>query len=160
MNASQDAWAGPLALRMISRYRTQALTYVKIDYGPYDENTGAVISGQTTFAAAGAVVRSTKAERSGVQQGHQVEAWVDHKTVPWPITSSDYIEYLGRRWKVIEIESYGSGSDGSPVGPVYLMTMDGKMFVTLNGKVIALQSADGQALEFTMYASKIVARAE
>lgn len=160
MNAPQDAWAGPLALRMISRYRTQALTYVKIDNGPYNEVTGTVVSGQTTFPAAGAVVRSMKVERNGVQQGHELEAWVDHKTVPWPITSSDHIEYLGRRWKVVEIESYGSGSDGSPVGPVYLSTLDGKTFVTLNGKVIVLQSAESQPLEFTMYASKVVARAE
>ena len=159
MNASQDAWAGPLALRMISRYRTKALTYIKTTSGAYNEATGEISNTETSFPAAGAVVRSMKVERDGVQQGHQVEAWIDHETVPWPITSSDRLQYLGRKWKVIEIESYGSGGN-SIIGPVYLATIDGKIIATIDGKAFIVQGRSGQVDGFTMYASKVVARAE
>jgi hypothetical protein len=160
MNASQDAWAGPLALRMIGRYRTQALTYIKVTPGTYSEITGQITNTETSFPAAGAVKRSIKKERDGVQQGHELEFWIEHETVPWPISSNDRVQYLGRKWKVIEIESYGSGGDGSIIGPIYLATQDGKVITTIDGKAFVVQGSTGQVNEFTMYASKIVARAE
>ena len=160
MTAPQDAWAKPLAERMISKFRCQALAYVKVSFGAYDEVSGSVPSTETKFNAAGAVTRSKKAERNGVQQGNEVEVWVDHATVPWPISSSDRLEYLGRKWKVTEIASYGSGGDGVTVGPIYLTTLDGKMITTLDGKPFIVQNSEGGIAGFTMYASKITARAE
>jgi hypothetical protein len=160
MAAPQDVWAKPLAEKMIDKYRCQSLVYVKVSFGPYDEVAGSVPSIEKRFIAAGAVTRSKKAERNGVQQGHEVEVWVDHKTVPWPVTSSDRLEYLGRKWKVTEVASYGSGSDGTPVGPIYLTTLDGKVITTLDGKPFITQGIEGGAEKFTMYASKIMARAE
>jgi hypothetical protein len=160
MAAPQDVWAKPLAEKMISKYRCQSLVYVKVSFGAYDEVAGNVPSLETKFNAAGAVMRSKKAERNGVQQGHEVEVWVDHKTVPWPITSSDRLEYLGRKWKVTEVASYGSGSDGKPVGPVYLTSLDGKVIATLDGKPFITQGVEGGIEKFTMYASRITARAE
>jgi len=160
MNALQDAWAGPLAAKMISRFRSQALTYIKVSPGAYDEATGIISNTETSYSAAGAVVRSMKVERDGVQQGNDVEVWVDHETVPWPISSDDRLQYLGRRWKVNEIESYGSGGDGILVGPIYLTTLNGKIITTLDGKAIIVQGGGSGVSGFTMYASRVVARAE
>lgn len=160
MNAPQDAWAGSLAERMITRFRSQALAYVKVDYGAYNEATGEIASTQKTYPAAGAVASSTKVERDGVQQGHEMEAWIDHKTVPWPICSGDQLEYLGRVWKITEIESYGSGGDGWLVGPVYLTAQDGKVIATINGKAFVVLGPGSEPLDYAMYASRVVARAE
>ena len=160
MTAPQDVWAKPLAERMISKFRCQSLAYVKVVSGAYDEVTGSVPSTETRISAAGAVTRSKKAERNGVQQGNEVEVWVDHATVPWPISSNDRLEYLGLKWKITEIASYGSGGDGVTVGPIYLTTLDGKIITTLDGKAFIVQGSDGGVAGFTMYASKIMARAE
>lgn len=149
-----------MALKMIGRFRSQALTYVKVAFGAYDETTGEISGSETAYPAAGAVVRSMKVEREGVQQGHEVEVWVDHETVPWPISSNDRLQYLGRKWKVKEIESYGSGGDGSLVGPIYLTTLDGKIITTLDGKAFIVQGSGGEASDIVMYASRVVARAE
>lgn len=160
MNAPQDEWAGPLAAELIDEFRTKALTYVKVAFGEYDETIGAISDSETSFTAAGAVTRSRKAERNGVQQGHEMIAWIDHKTVPWPVSSADYLSYLGKKWKVTDIESYGSGGDGTVIGPIYLSTVDGRLITTLNGQAIIIQGSGGTVSEFTMYASKITARAE
>lgn len=145
---------------MISRYRSQALTYIKTSFGAYDETVGAIVNSETSYPAAGAVVRSNKTERDGVQQGHEVEVWVDHQTVPWPITSSDRLDYLGRKWKVTEIESYGSGGNGVPIGPARITTLAGSIIATMDGKSIVVQGPNSVTLDFTMYASRVVARAE
>jgi hypothetical protein len=160
MNAPQDAWASPLAIKMIGRYRSQALAYIKVALGNYDEETGEIPVTETTYEAAGAVVRSRKRESDGVRQSHQVEAWVDHETVPWPISCNDALLYLGRRWKVLEIESYGSGGDGEIIGPVYITTLDGKIITTLDGKALIVNGPSGATAEYTMYASRVLARAE
>jgi len=160
MNAPQDAWAGPLAKRLIDRFRSKALTYIHVDFTPYDETLGEVSSIETSYAAAGAVARSMKIERDGVYQGQQVEVWVDHKIVPWPISSNDCLVYQGRKWKVTEIESYGSGTDGSITGPIYLTTLDGKLITTLDGKVIVAQGQNSELNGITMYASRVLARME
>lgn len=159
MNAYQDTWAGPLARRLISRFRSQVLTYIKVSPGAYDETTGQITNSETSYQAAGAVAYSRKSERDGTQQQNELEIWVDHETVPWPISSNDRVQYLGRRWKVTEIESYGSGG-GEAVGPVYLATLDGKIIATIDGKAIIVQGEGAEAFPFTMYASKVMARAE
>ena len=160
MNAPQDAWAKPLSKRMIDKYRSQSLTYIKIASGAYNETLGTVAVTETRFTAAGAVTRSKKSERNGVEQGNEVSVWVDHDTVPWPISSNDRLEYLGRKWKVTEVESYGSGIDGVIVGPIYLTTLDGKLITTLDGKAFIVQGSESGTTTFAMYASKITARAE
>jgi hypothetical protein len=159
MNASQDAWAGPLAKRMITRYRTKLLTYIKTTSSVYDETTGTIANSETTYSAAGAVVRSEKIERDGTLQGHEMEAWIDHETVPWPISSNDLLQYLGRRWRVTDIESYGSGG-GDSIVSVYITTIDGKIIATADGKSFVVQGNGSEPFPFTMYASKIIARAE
>ncbi|MFO7946766.1 MAG: hypothetical protein R6V19_08120 [Armatimonadota bacterium] len=45
-------------------------------------------------------MQSMKRERDGVQQQSELEVWIDHITVPWPISTKDRLEYLGRRWKI------------------------------------------------------------
>ena len=160
MTAPQDVWAKPLAKRLIDKFRSQSLVYVKVSFDAYNEVTGSIPSTEARFAAAGAVTRSRKVESNGVQQGNEVEAWIDHDTVPWPVTSSDRLEYLGRKWKVTEIASYGSGGDGTIVGPVYLTTLDGKIITTLDGKPFIVQGSGSGGSDFRMYASKVMARAE
>lgn len=160
MTAPQDAWAGPLAKRLVDRFRSQSLTYIRVQSGGYDETTGTVLTVQLTIPAAGAVVKSMQGERDGVQQGHQVEAWIDHQTVPWPITTNDRLQYLGKRWKIVSIEpTYGSGGEGSS-GFKCLTTLNGKIITTLDGKAIVLQGSSLEASTFNMYASKVRARAE
>jgi hypothetical protein len=154
MNAPQDAWAEPMAKRLIDRFRTQALTYIKIGAGAYNEVTGTISNTETAYAAAGAVTRSVKVENKSVRQSNEVEAWIDHATVPWPITSGDQMQYL------TSVASYGSGGDGTSIGPVYLTTRDGKIIVTVDGRALVVQGSSNQFAGFTMYASKITARAE
>ena len=159
MNAPQDAWAGPLAKRLIDRFRSQVLNYVSIGTGQYDETIGTTPQNEVTYPAAGAVVRFVKSERSGVQQGNEVEVWIDHETVPWPINTIDQLFYMNRRWKITEIESYGSGGGGT-VGPIYIATLDGKSIITLDGKALIVQGSNTEPLGFTVYASRVMARAE
>jgi hypothetical protein len=145
---------------MIDKYRTQALTYVSVTPGAYNETSGVITNTETTYAAAGVVTRSGKSQQSGVEQGHELEAWIEHETVPWPINSTDHLQYLGRRWKITEIESFGSGGDGLPAGEIYLSSIGGQLITTLNGSPIVLQGEGSEGSGFTMYASRIVARAE
>jgi hypothetical protein len=159
MNALQDAWAGPLAVRMVSLYRTTALTYVRVSPGAYDEVTGTIPVTETLIPAAGAVVQTDTGERDGTQQKNEIEAWVDHVTVAWPISTNDRLQYLGRRWKITGITSYGSGGEPS-VEAVYITTLDGKIITTLDGKALVIQGAEELGSQVSMYASKIIARAE
>lgn len=160
MNAPQDAWAGPLAKRLVDRFRSQALSYIRIAPGQYDEETGTITVTETVIPAAGAVVKSMQGERDGVQQGHQVEAWIDHETVPWAITTNDRLQYLGKRWKIIAIDpTYGSGGEPSSEA-IYLTTLDGKAITTLDGRAIIIQGSGAGSAQFSMYASKVTARAE
>lgn len=159
MNASQDAWAGPLAKRLVSRFRTQALTYIRVQPGAYDETTGTIPVSETFISAAGAVAKTKKVERDGVQQGHEIEVWIDHETVEWPISTNDALEYLGKKWKITGIVSYGSGVSSSG-GEVLLMTLDGKIITTLDGKALVVQGGGAVVTSYSMYASKIMARAE
>jgi hypothetical protein len=111
MSAAQDAWAGPLAKRLVDRFRSSDLTYIRITSGAYDEETGLVALTEVEIPAAGAVVKSTKVERDGTQQQSELEVWIDHATVSWPISSQDRLEYMGRRWKITAIEpTYGSSA--------------------------------------------------
>jgi hypothetical protein len=160
MSAPQDAWAKPLAKRLVDRFRSQALSYIRITPGAYDETTGTATVTETVIPAAGAVVKSMQGERDGVQQGHEVEVWIDHETVPWPITTNDRLQYLGKRWKITAIDpTYGSGGD-PPTGPVYLTTLDGKIITTLDGKALIALGSQNALAQFNMYASKVTARAE
>jgi hypothetical protein len=160
MTAPQDAWAKPLAKRLVDRFRSQALSYVRITPGAYDETTGTVAVTEVIIPAAGAVVKSTQGERDGVLQGHEVEVWIDHETVPWPVSTNDRLQYLGKRWKITAIDpSYGSGGEPA-AGPTYITTLDGKIITTLDGKGLIIQGSGVTVNQFNMYASKVVARAE
>jgi hypothetical protein len=160
MSAQQDLWAAPLAKRLVDRFRSQALSYVRIAPGAYDETTGTATVAETVIPAAGAVVKSMQGERDGVLQGHEVEVWIDHKTVPWPITTNDRLQYLGKRWKITAINpTYGSGGEPSTV-PTYLTTLNGKIITTIDGKAIIVQGSGNSENQFNMYASKVTARAE
>jgi hypothetical protein len=110
MTAPQDAWAGPLASKLVNRFRSTALSYVRVHQGQYDPEIGLVSTSETVIPSAGAPVKSFQGEKEGVQQGHSVTAWIDHVTVPWPLSTNDFLEYLGKRWKIISIgPTYGSG---------------------------------------------------
>ena len=110
MSAPQDLWAKPLAKRLVDRFRSSELTYIRVASGAYNEVTGVASIAETQIPFAGAVLRSMKAERDGVQQGSELEAWIDHTIVPWPISSNDRLQYMGRRWKIISIDPTYSSS--------------------------------------------------
>jgi hypothetical protein len=111
MSAPQDIWAIPLAKELVDRFRSQALTYVRVTSGVYDEELGTVATAESRISAAGAVSRSMKGERDGVQQGNELEAWIDHTTVPWPLSTQDRLEYMGKRWKIVSISPTYSSSN-------------------------------------------------
>ena len=111
MSSPQDLWAIPLAKELVDRFRSQALTYIKVTPGVYDETTGAVAATEVSFTAAGAVSMSGKGERDGVEQENELEVWIDHTTVPWPLSTQDRVEYMSRRWKVVSISPTYSSSD-------------------------------------------------
>lgn len=160
MGAPQDAWAGPLAKDLVDAWRTSDLTFIRVSTGAYDETTGTIPVTETPIAAAGAVVKTSQVERDGTQQDHELIAWVDHATVPWPITTKDRLRYLGRRWKIVGISpTYGSGGEPG-VGGAYLMTLSGLVLTTLDGRPLITSGSTGSASTFKMYASKITARAE
>lgn len=160
MNAPQDEWAGPMAKRLVDAFRTSDLTFIHVETGTYDPTTGTIPLTETPVPSAGAVVKSRQVERDGTEQYHEVIAWIDHETVPWPVSTQDRLQYLGRRWKVVEIgPTYGSGTgQGSDV--TYLGTLDGLILSTLNGALFVIQSPSIGPQQPTMYASKIIARAE
>lgn len=160
MTAPQDAWAKSLAKRLVDRFRSQDISYIRIAPGAYDETTGVASIAETTIPAAGAVAKSMQGERDGVQQGHTVEVWIDHATVPWPVSTNDRLEYLGRRWKITAVDpTYGSG--GTPgTTSAYITTLDGKVITTLDGKALVTQGSTLAEGQFNMYASKVTARAE
>jgi hypothetical protein len=111
MSAPQDIWAIPLAKELVDRFRSQALTYVRVTSGVYDEELGTVATTESRISAAGAVAKTMKGERDGVQQGNELEAWIDHTTVPWPLSTQDRLEYMGKRWKIVSISPTYSSSD-------------------------------------------------
>ena len=111
MSALQDLWAIPLAKELVDQFRTTDLTYIRVDAGTYDPTTGLVGATEDEIPAAGAVVKSMKGERDGVQQGQELEAWIDHVTVPWPCSVQDRLEYMGRRWKIVAIDPTYASSD-------------------------------------------------
>jgi hypothetical protein len=111
MSAPQDIWAIPLAKELVDRFRSQELTYVRVTLGAYDEELGIVATTEVEIIAAGAVAKTMKGERDGVQQSDEVEAWIDHTTVPWPLSTQDRLEYMGKRWKIVSISPTYSSSD-------------------------------------------------
>jgi hypothetical protein len=162
MNAPQDAWAGSLAKRLVDRWRSTALSYIKISPGTYNETTGTISLTETTVTGAGAVLNSTQQERDGVMQDHELVVWIDHIAVPWPVSTNDRLGYLGKRWKITEIgPTYGSGGEES-TSPAYITTLDGRVITTLSGAPLIVQGSGGGsgANTFNMYASKVTARAE
>jgi len=160
MGAPQDAWAGPLAKSLIDAWRSTDLTFVRVEPGVYDETTGTISVTETTIPSAGAVVKSSQVERDGNQQAHELIAWIDHATVPWPVTTKDRLQYLGRTWKIVGIDpTYGSGA-GEPTGVTYLATLSGLDITTLGGTPLVVQGFTGAASTFNMYASKVIARSE
>lgn len=111
MSAPSDIWAIPLAKELVDRFRSTALTYIKVAPGAYDETTGTTSDQETLITAAGAVNQSRKGERDGVQQENELEVWVDHSTVPWPLSTRDKLDYMGRRWKVVSVSPTYSSSN-------------------------------------------------
>ena len=82
---------------------------MQITQGVYDPATGAVVNTETVIPAAGAVTKSMRGESSGVGEDQTLEIWLDHPRVPWPITPADRLDYLGKRWKIIDINPTYSG---------------------------------------------------
>lgn len=160
MSAPQDAWAGPLAKSLIDAWRSTDLTFVRVEPGVYDEATGTIVVTETAIPSAGAVVRSSQVERDGTQQEHELIAWIDHATVPWPVTTKDRLRYLGRTWKIVGIDpTYGSGT-AQDSGAIYLETQGHSIITSLDGAMFIVQGSENTIASFNMYASKITARAE
>ena len=60
--ASQDAWAKPLADELVSVFRVNSLSYVRVAPGTYDPATGTIANTETTFTKAGAITERRREE--------------------------------------------------------------------------------------------------
>tara|TARA_B100000902_G_C27018405_1_gene768375 strand:- start:75 stop:443 length:369 start_codon:yes stop_codon:yes gene_type:complete len=103
--AFQDAWAKPLAETLVKRFRVDGLEYVRVNDPIYDPATGTASGSETRFQKAGAVYPpvSNQAEGgAGNVEQIQVELYLEDvgNLVP---TTRDYLEYLGKRWKVVNV---------------------------------------------------------
>ena len=98
-----------MAKQLVDLFRCSTLNYVTIVPGAYDPLTGTIVNAETTITAAGAVTKSMKDERTGVEESQEMECWLDHQKVPWPINTDDRLEYLGKRWKIVSIDPTYSG---------------------------------------------------
>lgn len=107
--SAQDLWAQPLAVQLVDQFRCATLSYVRVSPGAYDPATGTIANTETVITAAGAIVQSMRSERTGVEEDQKLEAWIDHQKVPWPMLPSDRLEYMGKRWKITDIEPTYSG---------------------------------------------------
>ena len=105
--SNTDTWAQPLAAQLVDLFRCSTLSFVQITPGVYDPATGAVVNTETVIPAAGAVTKSMREARRRCEQ--ELTCWLDHQTVPWPITASDRLEYMGKRWKITDVNPTYSG---------------------------------------------------
>ena len=107
--SNTDLWAQPLAVQLVSLFRCSTLSFIKITKGAYDPTTGTIANTEQVIPAAGAVTMSKREERVGVDETQELTCWLDHQTVPWPISPSDRLEYLGKRWKITDVSPTYSG---------------------------------------------------
>ena len=82
---------------------------MRIAPGVYDPATGDITSTETVIPAAGAVTKTMRGEQQGVGEDHSLEIWLDHQVVPFPVLPSDRLDYLGKRWKITDINPTYSG---------------------------------------------------
>ena len=103
--AFQDAWAKPLAQTLVGRFRVDGLDYVRVNNPSYDPATGTASGSETRFTKAGAVYPPATNQADGnagnVEQ-IQVELYLEDVGNVIP-TTRDYLEYLGKRWKVVNV---------------------------------------------------------
>ena len=104
--ALQDSFGRSVAKTLVDRFRVTGLTYVRVDQPVYDPATGTATPTETTYTAAGAVYPSFSDQASG-EANNAIEIRVEvclsdiDDTVP---TTRDRIEYLGRSWKVVQVD--------------------------------------------------------
>lgn len=108
--ASQDAWARPLAKQLVDLFRVDSCNYIRIGQGAYDPETGQVTNGETLFEGAAAVTKTGRIEEGGAGEQHYLECWIDTQGIgDVQPTTLDQMEYLGRRWKITQIDPAYSG---------------------------------------------------
>ena len=104
--AFQDSFARPLARTLVDQFRVTGLDYVRVDQPVYDPATGTATPTETIYTAAGAVYPSFSDQASG-EANNAIEIRVEvylgdiGDVVP---TTRDRIEYLGRSWKVVQVD--------------------------------------------------------
>jgi len=108
--ASQDAWAKPLADQLVSVFRVNSLSYVRVTPGTYNTTTGTITNAETTYTAAGAV---TERRRESVQDGlerYEIDVWMALSDIGevYP-TYADYFTYDNTTFKIMQIDPIYSG---------------------------------------------------
>ena len=108
--ASQDAWARPLAKQLVDLFRVDDCDYIRIAQGTYDTTTGQITNTETVFEGAAAVTKTGRIEEGGVGEEHYLECWIDTQGIgDVQPTTTDQMEYLGRRWKIVAVDPAYSG---------------------------------------------------
>ena len=113
--ASQDAWAKPLADELVSVFRVNSLSYVRVAPGTYDPATGLVASTETTFNVKAVMLELEPVEYSGVFQQSDFKLIIDPGQIAnGYITTSDRFVVPfpsgDKNCKVIDVVTYRGDS--------------------------------------------------
>ena len=104
--AFQDSFGRPLARQLVDKFRVAGLTYTRVSDPVYDPATGVATPTEATFTAAGAVYPSFSDQASG-EANNAIEIKVEvflgdiGDIIP---TTRDRIGYMGRTWKVVQVD--------------------------------------------------------
>ena len=108
--ASQDAWAKPLADELVSVFRVNSLSYVRVAPGTYDPATGTIANTETTFTKAGAITERRREEVQNGLERYEIDVWMALSDIGevYP-TYADYFTYDDTSYKIMQIDPIYSG---------------------------------------------------
>lgn len=108
--ASQDSWCKPLADELVSVFRVNSLSYVRVAPGTYDPATGTIANTETTFTKAGAITERRREEVQNGLERYEIDVWMALSDIGevYP-TYADYFTYDGTSYKIMQIDPIYSG---------------------------------------------------
>tara|TARA_B100000131_G_scaffold132109_1_gene128744 strand:+ start:5997 stop:6368 length:372 start_codon:yes stop_codon:yes gene_type:complete len=110
MAAQQDSWARPLAKSLVTAFKVPSLSFIRVSTS-YNTTTGITTDSETTYAGAGALIKTTNDKETGENFGIEtLHAYIDIQGIGdiWP-TTNDLISYDNRIWRIQAIDPQYSG---------------------------------------------------
>ena len=108
--ASQDAWAKPLADELVSVFRVDTLSYVRVTPGAYDPATGTITNEEIIFTKAGAITERRREEVQNGLERFEMDVWMALSDIDeeYP-TYTDHFVYEDKTYKIMQIDPIYSG---------------------------------------------------